>query len=38
VAVVAQGWKKVVGKIGAISGEQTGEGISYPEMTDTAKT
>jgi len=38
VTVVAQGWKTVVGKIGAISGERIGTGISDPEMTDVAKT
>ncbi|SHG96569.1 SRPBCC family protein [Bradyrhizobium erythrophlei] len=35
---LGEGWKKVIGKIGAISGEQTETGISHPEMTDTSKT
>jgi uncharacterized protein YndB with AHSA1/START domain len=35
---MSEGWKKVVDKIGAISGEQTGKGIPYPETVDTAKT
>jgi hypothetical protein len=35
---MSEGWKKVVGRIGAISGEQTGKGTPYPETGDTAKT
>jgi uncharacterized protein YndB with AHSA1/START domain len=32
-----EGWKKVVDKIGALSGEQTPRGIPCPETIDTAK-
>jgi uncharacterized protein YndB with AHSA1/START domain len=36
---MSEGWKKVVGKIGAVSGERqiTGSGIHYPEAIDMAK-
>jgi uncharacterized protein YndB with AHSA1/START domain len=36
---MSEGWKKVIGKIGALSGEQqiTRRGIPYPEAIDTAR-
>ena len=33
-----RGWKKVVDRIGALSGEQTGKGIPYPQTTGIAQT